>query len=164
MNMTNFLIALAIVIVGGGAFLYLKPSEAPVSSTPQNTINTPAGNTTAGDGMPQNEMTATETSTTNDTKNGTQMTPTVTIDLTGKNYSFSKKEIRVKEGDAVAINFTSESGFHDWVVDEFNARTKQVQTGNSSSVTFVADKKGTFEYYCSVGQHRANGMFGKLIV
>jgi plastocyanin len=28
----------------------------------------------------------------------------------------------------------------------------------------VADKKGTFEYYCSVGQHRALGMKGKLVV
>jgi len=31
-------------------------------------------------------------------------------------------------------------------------------------VTFVADKAGEYEFYCSVGQHRANGMVGKLIV
>ena len=47
---------------------------------------------------------------------------------------------------------------------EFNAATEKVAAGVSSSVEFVADKKGTFEYYCSVGQHRANGMKGKLIV
>ena len=31
-------------------------------------------------------------------------------------------------------------------------------------VEFTVDKTGTFEYYCSVGQHRANGMVGNLIV
>ena len=86
------------------------------------------------------------------------------FNITGKNFEFSSTEIRVKEGDTVTINFTSNSGFHDWVVDEFNAATARVQAGDSSSVTFVADKTGTFEYYCSVGSHRANGMVGKLIV
>src|SRR3989344_4573926 len=73
-------------------------------------------------------------------------------------------DIKVKEGDKVRIEFTSSEGFHDWVVDEFGAKTEKVSAGGSSSVEFVADKKGTFEYYCSVGQHRANGMFGKFIV
>lgn len=88
----------------------------------------------------------------------------VTVELSGKNFEFSQDEIRVSEGDVVKIVFTSESGFHDWRVDEFDAATKQVQTGETSEVTFVADKAGEYEYYCSVGQHRANGMVGTLIV
>lgn len=90
--------------------------------------------------------------------------PDVIVDVSGANFRFSKEEIRVKEGDIVQINFTSGDMRHDWVVDEFDARTAIVQAGESSSVTFVADKKGRFEYYCSVGQHRANGMVGTLIV
>ncbi|MBS3072461.1 cupredoxin domain-containing protein [Candidatus Pacearchaeota archaeon] len=73
-------------------------------------------------------------------------------------------DIKVMQGDKVKIEFSSEEGFHDWVLDEFNAKTERVNPGQVSSVEFVADKKGTFEYYCSVGQHRANGMFGKFIV
>jgi nitrite reductase (NO-forming) len=89
--------------------------------------------------------------------------------LTGEMFKFrlngaEAPELRVKQGDTVRIEFTSTDGFHDWVVDEFNARTERVNTGGSTQVTFVADKKGTFEYYCSVGQHRANGMRGNLIV
>ncbi len=80
------------------------------------------------------------------------------------NYEYDIKEMRVKEGDTVTITFRSVGGFHDWVVDEFDAATEQVQTDGETSVTFIADKKGTFEYYCSVGQHRANGMVGTLIV
>ncbi len=91
------------------------------------------------------------------------------FELTGENMKFMMEgkeapELRVKQGDTVVIRFTTTSGFHDWVLDEFNAATDQVGTGDSSSVTFVADKKGEFEYYCSVGNHRAMGMKGKLIV
>lgn len=87
-----------------------------------------------------------------------------TFTITGRNFSFSQAELRVKKGDTVRINFTTVEGFHDWVLDEFSAATKQVSAGNSSSVEFVASKSGTFEYYCSVGSHRQMGMVGKLIV
>ena len=73
-------------------------------------------------------------------------------------------EIRVKEGDKVRIDFTSEEGFHDWRLDEFGAATEKVNPGTPTSVEFVANKKGTFEYYCSVGKHRALGMKGVFIV
>lgn len=84
--------------------------------------------------------------------------------ILGNNFAFNQKEIRVKQGDTVTINLTSTNGFHDFVLDEFNASTDKVKTGETSSVTFVADKTGTFEYYCSIGSHRANGMVGKLVV
>ena len=62
------------------------------------------------------------------------------------------------------VVFTSESGFHDWVVDEFDAATSRVQSGGQATVEFVAETSGTFEYYCSVGSHRAQGMKGNLVV
>lgn len=86
------------------------------------------------------------------------------FDVTGKNYEFSLKEIRVTKGDFVRINFTSTDGFHDLKIDEFNVAAERVSTGNSSLVDFVADKTGTFPYYCSIGSHRQMGMAGKLIV
>lgn len=86
------------------------------------------------------------------------------IEVKAHNYAFDTDEIRVKKGETVTINFESTDGFHDWAVDEFNAQTQKVQPGTKTSVTFVADKEGTFEYYCSVGNHRAMGMVGKLIV
>src|SRR5690606_2492443 len=63
------------------------------------------------------------------------------FNVTGENFKFmmdgqQAPELRVKEGETVVINFTSTDGFHDWVLDEFDASTAQVQTGNSSSVTF----------------------------
>lgn len=97
-------------------------------------------------------------------KAGAMMSGVKIFSLTGRNFAFSQTEIRVKKGDKVKIDFQSTEGFHDWTVDGFSAKTAQVNTGGKSSVEFVADKAGTFEYYCSVGTHRALGMVGKLVV
>lgn len=88
----------------------------------------------------------------------------VIVDVTWKNFEFSQDTIEVNKGDRVTINFESTSGFHDWWIDEFDAWTKQVNPGEKTSVTFIADKVGNFEFYCSVGNHRAAGMTGWLIV
>lgn len=87
-----------------------------------------------------------------------------TFDVKGLNYSYDVKELKVKLNDKVKINFTNTEDFHDFKIDEFNVATKQIKAGESESVEFVASKTGTFEYYCSVGAHRANGMWGKIIV
>ena len=72
--------------------------------------------------------------------------------------------LKVKQGDKVVVNFSSTSGFHDFVIDEFNVASKQIPANEISTVEFIADKTGTFSYYCSVGEHRANGMEGEIIV
>ena len=84
--------------------------------------------------------------------------------FTAANFKYDLAEIRVKEGDKVRINLSAAEGMHDWVIDEFNVKTSQIQAGETASVEFVANRKGEFEYYCSVGSHRAMGMVGKLIV
>lgn len=82
----------------------------------------------------------------------------------GSSFAFAPKTMVVNKGDTVKITFTNKVGFHDFVIDEFNARTKQIKAGESEVITFVADRVGTFEYYCSVGTHRAQGMVGTLTV
>jgi plastocyanin len=89
---------------------------------------------------------------------------TKTFNIVSKDYSFSQTSITVKKGDKVRINLSNTGGIHDWVLDEFNAKTKRITDGQSDSIEFVADKVGSFEFYCSVGSHRAMGMKGTLIV
>ena len=85
--------------------------------------------------------------------------------INASNFKFDPKEIKVKQGDTVKITLKSSGMPHDWNVDEITgAKTRILQSGEEQTIEFKADKKGTFEYYCSVGQHRANGMVGKLIV
>jgi len=84
--------------------------------------------------------------------------------LDGFNFGFSETEIRVKKGDTVHIDLTSTEGFHDLVINELDVSTDRVYAGETVSVEFSADQTGEFEYYCSVGNHRTQGMVGKLIV
>ena len=91
------------------------------------------------------------------------------IKVTGENYKFmmdgkENPEIKVKVGEKIKIEFTSTEGFHDFVIDELEAKTDKVNSGGSTSVEFVANQAGTFSYYCSVGKHRDFGMEGTFIV
>ncbi len=84
--------------------------------------------------------------------------------VAGNNFAFVPSTMRVKKGDTVRIVFKNTGGLHDWKIDEFNASTKKINSGEEDTIEFVADQTGSFEYYCSVGSHREMGMKGMLIV
>lgn len=88
----------------------------------------------------------------------------VEIVVKGGNFLFAPNSIKVKQGDKVNINFINDEGFHDLKIDEYAVATKILKKGESEVVSFIADKKGSFEYYCSVGTHRQMGMTGTLVV
>lgn len=86
------------------------------------------------------------------------------VNVEAGSFYYKPNEIRVKKGQTVKITMNSVSMMHDFVIDELNVKMPIVKNGETGTVEFVADTVGTFEYYCSVGQHRANGQVGKLIV
>lgn len=89
-----------------------------------------------------------------------------TFDVVEDSFSYSPSTITVKLGDKVKLNLTNKAADfpHDFVIDELNAKSSKSAPGGTDTLEFTADKKGTFEFYCSVGSHRAKGMVGKLIV
>ncbi len=113
--------------------------------------------------------TTTTDTTSNDTVSVTADTSVVIggareFTVVGDNFSFSPKSLTVKKGDTVKVTFVNKNGFHDFRLDEFKVATKQIKANEQEIVTFVADKAGSFQYYCSVGEHRAMGMWGTLTV
>jgi plastocyanin len=84
--------------------------------------------------------------------------------VSASNFEFDQKVITVNKGDEVKITLKNTEGKHDLMLDEFNVKTSELEADESETVTFIADKAGEFEYYCSVGEHRKMGMVGKLIV
>jgi|SRR3989344_4602641 len=136
-------LVITVLVVIGFWFLGIADSNPSETETPSATVSesvavTPTASPVAGDRK--------------------------TFDITATDFSFSLSSVVVNKGDTVTIVFTNENGMHDWVIDEFNARTSRIQSGQTAQVTFVADKTGQFKYYCSVGNHRARGMEGTLIV
>ncbi len=153
-NTSMILIAVVLLLlVGGGLYVFSqqKKTTAPTSTTSEQSVAPTSSE-------PSTNPSETETS-------GDAMTDsTKEITVTGQNFSFTPATITVKKGDKVKLIFKNSGGVHDFVIDELGVKTKQISGGASDTVEFIADKAGTFEYYCSIGNHRQMGMKGTLIV
>ncbi|MFA5393359.1 MAG: cupredoxin domain-containing protein [Candidatus Ratteibacteria bacterium] len=86
------------------------------------------------------------------------------FNVVAKKYAFVPAEIRVKQNDIVRINFTSEDVAHGLTIKEYGINVP-VNKGETKKIEFLADKKGTFVFRCSVFcGFGHSGMTGKLIV
>ena len=90
------------------------------------------------------------------------MTDTVAVEAS--NYKFSTNEIRVKQGEKLIVTLTNKEGMHDFVIDDLKVNSGMVEAGTSKEITIPTDTAGTYEFYCSVGNHKQMGMKGTLII
>jgi plastocyanin len=88
--------------------------------------------------------------------------PDITISMTTGNFFFNPSTITAAPGYRILIEFASNSGTHDFVIDELNVDYDIEEGGNY--IFTVPDEPGTYSYYCSIGSHRAMGMEGTLII
>lgn len=88
----------------------------------------------------------------------------LTFHVKGGLFYYVPNEIMVKKGDKVKIIFESIDGMHNFVLDAFGVKTIIIRKGEHIEAEFVADKVGSFEYHCGVGQHRVNGQKGTFTV
>ncbi len=86
------------------------------------------------------------------------------IEITASNFKYEPEGFAVNLGDTVTVTFKNTEGFHDFTIEELGVKTKTLEAGGEEQVTFVANKKGSFQFFCSVGQHRAMGMAGVIQV
>lgn len=144
---------IVIIIALGLLFLLNNKSQAPENETVNiNNAGTETQNTTKDTG-------AGEFNTADNLE-----TKVREFAVVGSNFKFNPSNLSVNKGDTVKITFKNAEGFHDLKIDELGVATKQISGGNEETITFVADKVGSFVYYCSVGTHRQNGMWGTLTV
>lgn len=161
-------IVVAIVLILGGLIVFsrMNSTEAPTQDQKiavDSDDKDDATMTDDKDTSPSGAMIA-EDKESDDEEGDDDSDEVKTFEIEAGPFYFKAAEIRVDKGDKVKIVLKNVKGTHDWVVDEFDARTKITNAGETDTVEFTADKVGTFEYYCSVGNHRAQGMVGKLIV
>jgi nitrite reductase (NO-forming) len=158
-KMNPMMIVAAIVVVavlGIGAVVLAKPAS-----------NTEQTNTTANSDAMMEEDTMNEaTGLTDETmmEEDAMMEDTKEFTLEAGSFYYKPNVITVKKGDKVKVTINSVDMMHNFVIDEFNVETKIAKSGESASVEFTADKAGSYEFYCSVASHRAQGMVGTLVV
>jgi nitrosocyanin len=94
----------------------------------------------------------------------TAMEDVKTVEMEAGSFYYKPNTITVKKGEKVKIVMHAVSMLHNFNIDELNVSMPIVKNGDTGTVEFTADKVGSFEYYCSVGQHRQNGQVGTLTV
>ena len=158
----KYIISAVIIIVIVGLGVWFSSYDPKVSGTPSVTDDQAVTVLTTGPSVrppvDPNEIA--------DLGMGIEQTsaPAKEFTVTGSNFAFAPATLSVKKGDTVKITFVNSGGTHDLKIDEFNAATAKIGAGKQATITFIADKAGSFEYYCSVGSHRAMGMKGTLTV
>lgn len=148
--MIGGIVILIIVVIGAIVFMTKGGSKSTSETT-----NTPSSAPTQATQQSPAEGSAME-----EKKEGAVKTFTIEA----SSFKFSPNTMTVNEGDMVKITFKNTQGFHDFALDEFNVKSKTISAGQTEEIQFVASKKGSFEFYCSVGNHRAMGMTGTLTV
>ncbi len=160
-NTTMFVIIAAVVIALGGVAFALRGSTPAPNTTPTEDITMTEETTledTEGLSPEAGSMDAGTTDTTA-TEGDVQI-----ISVEAGAFYYKPDTITVKKGQKVKIEMKSADMMHDFIIDELEVKMPITQSGDTGVVEFTADTVGSFEYYCSVGQHKANGQVGTLIV
>ena len=87
-----------------------------------------------------------------------------TFTLTAKKWDFIPSTISVKKGDTVKLKIESIDVSHGFALPDFGIN-ERLEPGDIVEIEFVADKTGTFTFFCSVQCGSGHsGIKGKLVV
>ena len=87
-----------------------------------------------------------------------------TIEVTGKEFSYSPATLTLKAGEAAAIVLKNTGAIeHDITVDDPGFKLT-VSPGQSGDKALTVGKAGTYKFYCSIPGHESAGMKGELKV
>lgn len=77
------------------------------------------------------------------------------------NYGFTPSTIEAHFPYIPVVN--NKGGFHDFVAKDLDINA-QLDVIKPTEIEFTADKVGSFEFICSVGDHASQGMKGTIVV
>lgn len=155
--MIGGLVALVVVISVGVVLARGRQSD-----TQTNTASpVPAASAVVASTAPSETMETTEASPEAMEESDSEVR---TINLEAGSFYYKPDVIKVKKGETVKIVMTSADMMHDFNIEELDVKMPITQSGKTGTVEFTANEVGSFEFYCSVGNHKAQGQTGTLIV
>ncbi|WKZ34991.1 MAG: cupredoxin domain-containing protein [Anaerolineales bacterium] len=87
-----------------------------------------------------------------------------TFEIDAHQFAYSPSEIKVNPGDTVTIQLVSTDVVHGIYVDDYDISV-EADPGQSATLTFVADKPGSFRFRCNITCGAMHPfMIGKLTV
>lgn len=94
----------------------------------------------------------------------TESADVLTVKMEAGSFYYKPNVINAKLGQTVRVELSAVSLQHDFNIDDLGVKSAIIPSGKSTTVEFTADTLGEFEFYCSVGNHRQQGMVGTLNV
>ncbi len=89
----------------------------------------------------------------------------IKLDVIGEEFKFDQTTINVKKGSIVQLTFTNVGQIiHTFDISEYGVATGFINSGETATVEFKADREGEFAFFCNVSGHKELGMLGKIIV
>ena len=90
--------------------------------------------------------------------------PVQEVKITAKKFEYSPKEITLKKGVPVVLEFTSLDRLHGFNCPGLGIRA-DIEPGKAGRVEFTPKKAGTFPFHCDIFCGSGHGdMAGKIIV
>lgn len=87
-----------------------------------------------------------------------------TFEIDAHQFAYSPSELHVNPGDTITFHLTSTDVVHGLYVDGYDISV-EADPGQSATLTFVADKPGSFRFRCNVTCGAMHPfMIGKLTV
>jgi len=145
---------LVLLLVGGYYFMNQGKSEAPI----ENQMPAP-GSVTVPEMVVEDTTGEGEEVIVELDEDGNQ-----SVEVEGGMFYFQPNRLIVKKGVPVKVTLNNVEGMHDFVIDELDVQSEVIAAGKSTIVEFTPKEAGEFEFYCSIGDHRAKGMVGTLVV
>jgi cytochrome c oxidase subunit II len=138
-------------------------NEQEIADTEVETEETTKGTTdTAQDNMEAKDSEPEKTGAVEDSSSGEPTTKE--INMVAKKWSFEPETITVKQGDTVLLHVESIDVKHGISLPAFGVN-ENLNAGETVDIEFVADKKGSFPFICSVWCGVGHGgMKGTIIV
>lgn len=144
-----FIIATFVLIVLIGGFFFFNNIDSSSSNPIEITKEKSNSQEETDNKIPNNQQASTETKE---------------FDVIAKQWDFSPNTITVNEGDNVILNIESIDVNHGFALTTFGI-SEFLSPGNTVKVEFVADKTGTFSFFCNVSCGSGHGgMRGTLVV
>lgn len=145
-------LVLIIVAVIGAFFLFRGQGQAPSPVQTTQTQKVPATPGSDVEGMVVSE------------EGGAKETVREIV-VEGDEFSFSPASISVKAGENIKLTFNNAGSTpHNLKVEGLGIGTSTIGGGESETIEFTAEEDGTYATFCSVGNHRALGMEGTLVI
>ncbi len=89
----------------------------------------------------------------------------IKLDVIGEEFKYDQTAIEVKKGSLVQVTFTNAGQIiHTFNIQEYGVATGFINSGETATVEFKADREGEFAFFCNVSGHIELGMIGKIIV